>query len=65
MGKCFYCGHEVIWNSDFNADECGYDDEDYKDRIVTFYTCPFCGTEYEVVQPDSIPSEPENAPTEN
>ena len=58
MYKCFYCGHEVIWNSDFDAEDCGHDSDDCKGRIVTFYTCPHCGAEYEVLQPDSIPSEP-------
>lgn len=57
MGKCFYCGHEVRWESDFNGDEVYGEDSEHKDSVVSYYTCPHCGAFYEVRQPDSIPSE--------
>ena len=54
MYKCFYCGHEIIWNSDADAEDL-YDNEDVKGRVVSFFTCPHCAAEYEVIQPESIP----------
>lgn len=45
--KCFNCGADLIWESDFNADEVGYEEE----GIVTFYTCPNCGADYQVFIP--------------
>ena len=47
MGECFFCNTEVIWQSDFDAEELGREEE----GIVSFYTCPECGSEYEVFQP--------------
>lgn len=55
MCECFCCSlSRVIWNSDFDAEECGYD----RPGIVSFYTCQNCGAEYEVFQP--FPEEEEN-----
>lgn len=36
--KCGFCGAEMIWQSDFNSEDLGYDDNE----IVTFYSCPIC-----------------------
>ena len=55
--RCFYCGHPVVWSNDFAADECGYGDREYddgtvqkaEDQIVSFWTCPNCGAEYEIL----------------
>lgn len=46
MGKCFVCGHEVMWQSDFNYDEVHSEGE----GVVSYYTCsnPDCNAEYEV-----------------
>lgn len=48
--KCFFCGSELCWNSDANANDLwdGYSDE----ACMHFYTCPRCGRSYEVVEPD-------------
>ena len=48
MWNCFKCGEDkVFWNSDFDADECGYEHP----GIVSYYTCANCGSEYEVFEP--------------
>lgn len=47
MYKCFYCNHWLVWDSDFDSDEVGYEDN----GIVHFYTCPSCGARYEVFEP--------------
>lgn len=39
--KCWYCGGELCWNSDFNYDEVYGEGE----GIVTFLTCTNCGAE--------------------
>lgn len=55
MWNCFKCGEDkVFWNSDFDADECGYS----LHGIVSFYTCLNCGAEYEVFE--QIHGEEEN-----
>lgn len=56
--RCFYCGHQVIWGNDFSGEDFGYDDrelddgtlEKAEDQIVSVWTCPNCGAEYEVRQ---------------
>lgn len=45
MFKCFRCGSNMVWQSDFGADECGYDFE----GIVSFYHCSSCNTTAEFV----------------
>ena len=52
--NCFRCGHEVVWSSDFMKSECGYaeDYDDPNDGLVSYFTCPYCGTRYELVEPD-------------
>lgn len=42
--RCFHCGGKVIWNSDFDFSDYGYEGE----GIVQNYTCSKCGAEYEV-----------------
>lgn len=37
---CAFCGHKMIWQSDFNYDEVFGEGE----GIVTFYHCPNCNT---------------------
>lgn len=51
MYRCFFCKHELIWNSDF-------DNEDYDIEtpgVVGVYTCPHCGSEYTVFKPNDFP----------
>ena len=46
MYECFHCGaRAVIWDSDFNLDECGYEGE----GVVHFCHCTNCGAEIEYV----------------
>lgn len=42
--KCFHCGGQVIWQSDFDFSDYGYDGA----GIVQNYVCSKCGAEYEV-----------------
>ena len=50
--KCPFCGGELAWNSDFNANEL-YDGEYSEDdpAVVSYYTCTRCGRPYEVCEP--------------
>lgn len=41
--KCYLCSGDVIWQSDFMFDECGYEG----DGIVSLYTCKKCGADIE------------------
>ena len=43
---CWYCGGQLIWQSDFNYDEV----HDERDGIVSFLTCSDCGAEVEYSQ---------------
>lgn len=49
--RCFQCGHELIWDSDYMQSDIGMVAEDEDDAIVQCYTCPECGTSYEVYYP--------------
>ena len=52
--KCFQCGHELVWQSDYMKSEVGYIDSNNEedDGVVSCYDCPNCGTHYEVIEPD-------------
>jgi DNA-directed RNA polymerase subunit RPC12/RpoP len=41
MSRCWYCGAELRWQSDFNYDEVFGEGE----GIVTYLTCSECGAE--------------------
>lgn len=41
--KCWYCGGEIIWQSDFNYDEV-YDEGE---GTVTYLVCSNCGADIE------------------
>lgn len=51
MYRCWKCGAEVRWQSDFNESEI-YGEELPKgeDRVESYYICPSCGSEYEFTQ---------------
>ena len=51
--RCLYCLHGLTWESDCDAEEVFGGDE-YRGRVVTFYSCPHCGAEYQVIQPEKI-----------
>ena len=39
MTHCWFCGHDMIWQSDYSFDELGYED----DGVVAMLSCPSCG----------------------
>ena len=45
--KCFICGADLIWDSDFDESLCG------NNYITHFYSCPKCNSLYEVNEPIS------------
>lgn len=42
--RCFLCGSQVFWQSDFDFEDYGYEGK----GIVQNFTCSKCGAEYEV-----------------
>ena len=48
--RCYFCGHELIWNSDFDLSDISGDEED-DTGIVSYYTCPHCGRIYGISDP--------------
>lgn len=42
--ECYICGGEVMWDADFDAEECGYDEK----GIIHTFTCRDCGAEISV-----------------
>lgn len=44
--KCFICGSEVRWNSDFDYEDLGIEGV----GIVHIYSCPQCGADIEVYE---------------
>ena len=48
MVKCYNCNSEMIWGSDFDFDDLGYEGE----GIVSCFTCPTCDTYAEFVVPN-------------
>ena len=45
--KCLICGAELVWQNDFDFEDCGIEGE----GIVTIYTCPACEAQIEVYAP--------------
>lgn len=45
MYKCIDCNIDMIWQSDFDFEDCGYEGE----GIVSFYMCPKCEELFEVL----------------
>lgn len=51
--KCFFCGGNLIWESDFNANEVAGDDyEDDDFAVASYFTCQNCGRFYEIREPN-------------
>lgn len=48
--RCYFCGHELVWNNDFDLSDISGDEED-DTGIVSYYTCPHCGRTYEISDP--------------
>ena len=48
MIKCYNCDADMIWGSDFDFEDCGYEGE----GTVTSFTCPRCDTYAEFVIPE-------------
>lgn len=49
MANCINCGHELIWQNDFDFEDVGYGE--VPEGIVHCYTCPNCGADIEVAVP--------------
>lgn len=49
--KCYFCGGELIWDSDANAGDFLSEFDDDDDAVVQFYHCSKCGRSYEIVDP--------------
>lgn len=43
--KCFYCGTEVRWNNDYDAEDVN---EESEHEIISMYECDSCKAWYEV-----------------
>lgn len=56
MTNCWYCGTEMIWQSDFNYDEVYAEGE----GIVSFLICPKCGAEAQFSIRDDDPDNPKD-----
>ena len=51
MYKCWNCGHEVAWIGDCMESEISCEDiPEELDRVVGYYRCPECGSDYEFRQ---------------
>lgn len=51
MNKCWYCGQDVGWIGDFMESEIEGGDVPFdKDRVVSYYSCQHCGSDYEFRQ---------------
>lgn len=50
MYKCWLCGSEVAWESDFMESEIDELEDGARDRVVGYYYCYNCGSEYEFRQ---------------
>ena len=48
MVSCCNCNSEMIWQKNFNFDECEYEGE----GMVTCFICPVCDTYAEFVIPN-------------
>ena len=53
MTNCWYCGTEMIWQSDFNYDEVFMEGE----GIVSILICPKCGAEAQFSIRDDDPEQ--------
>lgn len=51
--KCIYCNADLIWQNDFDNDDC--------ERITHYYSCPHCGAEYAITEPEQEQDEKETA----
>lgn len=49
--NCYFCGGDLIWDSDSNANEIGTNYDDTDPATVSFYTCSKCGRSYEIYEP--------------
>lgn len=48
MAFCILCGSELTWQSEFDAEDCGYT----KDGLIGFYKCPNianCNANFEII----------------
>lgn len=51
MYNCWQCGSEVHWVGDFMESEIeGREEYPDRDRVVGYYHCPECGSDFEFRQ---------------
>lgn len=49
--RCWNCGEIVSWIGDFlESEETGNDIQEDSDRLVAYYRCPNCGSDYRYKQ---------------
>ena len=48
FATCWWCGHRLVWQSDFMKDEWGIDGE----GMVTILLCSGCGAECRMIEAD-------------
>ena len=49
--KCLFCGGDLIWDSDTDAQERYADYEEDDAAVVSYYPCSKCGRDYEIAEP--------------
>lgn len=48
MCKCMRCHHELIISGNAMLSDLELADSQEDDAIITYMSCPFCGTQYEI-----------------
>lgn len=49
--KCIFCGHELVWQNDFDLEDVSSVAEKDDGGIASYYDCPHCGRSYEICDP--------------
>ena len=49
--KCLFCGEELIWSQDFNCSEISEEYEEDDTAVASYYLCPKCGRDYQIMEP--------------
>lgn len=50
MYTCWNCGNEVVWCGDFMESDIAPVEYGENDRVVGYYSCPHCGSDFEFRQ---------------
>lgn len=49
--KCPFCGGDMIWSSDANANDLCSDYADDDEAVIHYFLCSKCGRDYEIIDP--------------